>query len=145
MVCDYYNLPDITIIGGDTFPIHFDLFRDRKHTIPFEMGGRFVAYFSMVEFLNRESAVPTLAFSSVDQNARVSVTQDEDDTYNNVVVQFQAIDTVYLSGKYIYQLTLEEFDGATNESKGKEVLGQGTMTIIRNIHPSLFISGGTAE
>ena len=133
MICEHYNLPEITIIGGDTF----DLFRDARHSIPFEMadatsGKLFKAYFSMVEYLNRDYDAPVLSFSSTDASPRISITSDDDGTSNNVVVQFQAIDTANMSGKYIYQITLKD------DADRAEVLGQGTMTIIRNIHPDLI-------
>lgn len=137
MICEHYNLPEITIIGGDTFPICFDLFRDARHSIPFEMadatsGKLFKAYFSMVEYLNRDYDAPVLSFASTDASPRISITSDDDGTSNNVVVQFQAIDTANMSGKYIYQITLKD------DADRAEVLGQGTMTIIRNIHPDLI-------
>lgn len=135
MHCDFYNLPDITIIGGDTFPICFDLFRDSRHSIPFEMGENFVAYFSLVEFINREYTSPLYSFSSIDPSPRVFITNDADGKINNVEVKFKAADTASLYGKYIYQITLKD-----NNLNKIEVIGQGTMTIVRNIDPNLILN-----
>lgn len=133
MINKLYNLPDISFIGGDSFPIIFTLFKDEAQCVPFELDNGMTAYFSVTHYANRDYTSTTFSLSTEDENSAISY-QDAGDGFNNLfVVQIPTEKTIDLFGKYIYQITLVSEDGQP------EILGQGIMDIIRNIDKSILI------
>lgn len=105
-----YVLPAIEMVAGATKELRFNTFQ-KDTGIPFDVAA-FTASFSMVNFVNKDSA-PVVTKSATTNGTAVIVTLLPNDTVN-------------LCGKYVYQVTIS--GGATE----KEVC-QGVLLIHKNI------------
>ena len=130
--CGYYpyTLPAIDFVGGSSQDLIFHVyFYTTKN--PFDLSDC-TANFSIVEFTNRTGKVVLSKTMTIDSDGAVY----SGDTYRNILrVALTPADTVNLSGKYIYQISIKE------TSTGKtEVPNQGTMYITNNINKD-YITG----
>lgn len=132
MYNNYFNLPDIEFIGGDSFPIAFELYKDEAHKAPFEVDDEVKAYFSVIHYINRDYTEPIFTLDSDMEDDCVVFKTTDDQITNILVVTIPYANTLFLHGKYLYQITLVDGYG-----KG-EILGQGVMNISRNIDPSIL-------
>ena len=120
MLCEnQYALPTIEFVGGETQSLQF-------HTYIYSNGSPFdlqdtTRDFSVIHFSDK-TGEPILSKSmdiAVDPASGV---------YNTLRVKLSAAETVNLSGKYIYQITIKDASGNT------EIPKQGIMYITNNIH-----------
>ena len=120
---ELYALPTITFVGGETQIFEFHTF---FHTTknPFDLKNC-TARFAVVHYLNRAG---TTLFTK-----NMSIAVGESGLDNVLTVELEPADTLELSGKYVYQISIKDGDGAT------EIPKQGLMYIIRNIDQG-FIS-----
>lgn len=134
MVNSIYNLPDISFIGGSSFPIVFELYKDEMKTVPFNLDAGMSVIFSAIHYANRDYASPTFLLNTENNEDAIGYQQSEDGYNNILVIQIPFDITATLSGRFIYQITLFDEDGFP------EILGQGIMDITRNIDSSTYIS-----
>ena len=132
MINNIYNLPDISFIGGDSFPITFTLFKDAAQTTPFNLDDGMKTYFSVMHYANRDYASTTFSLSTDDDVKSINYRLSDDGYANLLEVQIPSNKTLHLFGKYIYQITMIDEDGVA------EILGQGIMDIVRNIDTSIL-------
>lgn len=123
--CDLnpYTLPMIDFVGGETQDLAFNtyFYRGKK---PFSLSGC-SASFSIVSFMNKNGA-PILT-----KPMRVSL--NTAGTIDNVLaVTLQPWETVELSGKYIYQISIRDIGGDV------EIPKQGILMITGNINKSFI-------
>lgn len=118
MNCTYsqYSLPTIEFVGGETQKLMFNVYYyNNKRS--FDLTG--CSYdFSIVSATNKTD-VPLL-----------SKTVETTESNNVLVVELAPEDTVNLSGKYIYQISIKGFDGTV------EIPKQGALYITNNINKS---------
>lgn len=119
-----YTLPTIDFVGGETQDLAFNVYF-YKNNKPFSLTGC-TSNFSIVSF-NNKAGVPVLTKT-------MGANFNEAGTSNNVLtVTLEPTETVDLSGKYIYQITIRDIDGDV------EIPKQGILYITNNINKS-FIS-----
>lgn len=122
---DPYTLPTIEFVGGEKQDFIFNLFfhSEDKPLIMYNVA----AQFSVVSYLNKNgAAILTKAMAAVkDANGMFT---------NSLSVTLTPEDTVGLSGKFIYQITIRDKDTGT-----VEIPKQGIMLVINNIDKG-FIS-----
>ncbi len=124
--CEYspYTLPTIDFVGGESQRLAF-------HTYFYKTGAPFslsscAADFSIASFTNR-SETPVLS-------RLMDVEKGEDgQTDNLLTVDLRPEDTVRLSGKYIYQISIRDTSGHT------EIPSQGIIYITKNINQSFAV------
>ncbi len=120
---DYYVLPNIDFVGGSTQEIDFHCYFYRNKEA-FDLT-KCTGKFSITSFVNKTSR-PVVSKDAV----MVMGEGDDFGTPNIFRVNLEKNDTLNLSGKYIYQLTVNSDDGAV------DIPGQGTIYIQRNIDKS---------
>lgn len=114
-----YTLPRIEFVGGETQELMFHVY--------FHSGGHPVsltectANFSIVSFTNKMGA-PILS-KKMDTGFNVEGTAE-----NVLTVTLEPKETVGLYGKYIYQIQIQDIDGAV------EIPKQGLLYITNNIN-----------
>lgn len=116
---DPYTLPAIDFVAGETqdFAFHVYFHDDDK---PFSLSGC-DANFSVVSFTNRVGK-PILS-------KEMGVTAPSEGSVDNVLtVTLLPKETVNLSGKYIYQISIRDEDGEV------EIPKQGVLYITNNIN-----------
>ena len=109
-----YVLPTISFVGGETQILSFNAYFNNS-TQPFSVAGC-TARFSVVNYLNRFGTpviIKTMSAASGESNV--------------LTVTLSSSDTLSLSGKYIYQISIK--DGSGNADIPK----QGLMYITNNI------------
>lgn len=121
MPCDYspYTLPTIDFVGGETqnFAFHVYFYKSSK---PFSLSNC-TANFSIVSFTNK-AGVPILT-------KPMTFAFNDDVTVENVLkITLDPLDTVDLTGKYIYQISIRDIDGDV------EIPKQGILFITNNIN-----------
>ena len=122
--CTYnpYVLPTIDFIAGETQDLSFNIFFYKSNK-PYSLEDC-LATFSVSSYTNKSG------------NAVISKTMDmrpgKTGTNNVLVVTLTSKDTVNLSGKYIYQITLQDVDGDV------EIPKQGILMITNNIDRKLL-------
>lgn len=122
--CTYnpYVLPTIDFVAGETQDLSFNIFFYKSNK-PYNLEDC-LATFSVSSYTNKSG------------NAIISKTMDmrpgETGTNNVLVVTLTSKDTVNLSGKYIYQITLQDIDGDV------EIPKQGILMITNNIDRKLL-------
>ena len=125
MSCTYnpYTLPTIDFVGGETQDLAFNVYfyKDKK---PFSLTGC-ECNFSIVSFTNKlGTPILTKQMESIFNN---------EGTYDNVLtVTLSPIETVDLSGKYIYQIIIRDIDGDV------EIPKQGILYITNNINKNFI-------
>lgn len=121
MPCDYspYTLPTIAFVAGETQEFVFNTFFYSNRQ-PFGLSGC-TANFSVVSYADKTGA-PILTKS---MQSRLS---DGASVENVLTVTLTPSDTIDLSGKYIYQLTIRDVNGNV------EIPKQGILLITNNIN-----------
>lgn len=120
----FYTLPDWDFVGGET--------QNRVLTLQKEGGQKYdlpgaTAHLAIVDFVNCHSA-PVLA-------KELQITQDGDGLYCVVTIPLSPSETVNLSGKHIYQITVKDVNGNTS------IPQKGIMHISYNIDRSFILEG----
>lgn len=114
-----YTLPTIEFVGGETQDLVFHVYFYANNK-PFGMVGS-SANFSVVNYLNRTGAAVISKAMDVAYNA--------DGTVMNVLtVTLDPADTLNMSGKYIYQISIRDIGGDA------EIPKQGILHVINNIN-----------
>lgn len=123
MLNKMYSLPELCFVGGSSENLEFNLYYDKSNPRPFNIyGGE--AIFSIVHFSNKNSApVVSKKMDIVIDNSSMS--------YNVLRVTLDPTDTVHLSGKFVYQITMKDVNDNV------EIL-QGVLTIHSNIDKGLI-------
>lgn len=124
-MCDYspYTLPTIDFVGGETQDLAFHAYF-YKNKLPFSFS-RCTASFAVVSFTNKTGA-PIFT-------KPMDVVFDDNVLVENVLsVTLDPSDTVDLSGKYIYQISIKDIDGDV------EIPKQGILFITNNINKSFI-------
>lgn len=105
MSCDYspYNLPSIDFVGGASEDFAFRTYFDKEKSTPFDLFGA-QANFSIASYLNK-TGKPII---SKQMEIRYS---EEAKEHNILAVSLAPNETVNLSGKYVYQITIKDVDG----------------------------------
>lgn len=126
MSCDYspYTLPTIDFVGGETQDImlHVYHYKDDKE---FSLTGC-SANFSIVSYANKNGAPYVSKEMSV-------LTNDAGTSDNILSVSLAPNETVGLSGKYIYQVTIKDIEGDV------EIPKQGILYITNNINKNFIM------
>lgn len=115
---DPYVLPSIDFVGGSTQDLVFNMFA-RQGGRPFSMAGC-TCNFAVVSFLNKVG-------TPVIQKEMTIGTEGGGTAENIVSVTLDPGDTVHLSGKYVYQISIRDQNGAV------EIPKQGLLYIENNI------------
>lgn len=118
-----YTLPTIDFVGGETQNLVFHVYHYKSRN-PFSLGGC-SCNFSAVSFADR-------AGSPVLNKSMSSSFSDESAADNVLTVTLTPAETVNLSGKYLYQITIRDAEGNT------EIPKQGVMYITNNINKSFI-------
>lgn len=120
--CNYnpYTLPTIDFVGGETQDLLFNVYFHTKDK-PFGLAG-VTATFAIVNFRNKTGSTVL--------EKQMTATYNEDDIMNVLRVTLTPSETVNMSGKYIYQITIRDMNGIT------EIPKQGILFIINNINKS---------
>lgn len=114
-----YTLPAIDFVGGETQDLAFNVYYYRGDK-PFSLAGC-TSNFSIVSFMNR-TGEPILTKA-------MTVVRGKDGEFDNVLtVTLDAIDTVDLAGKYVYQIMIKDQNGDV------EIPKQGALYITNNIN-----------
>ena len=125
MLSEYnpYTLPTIEFVGGETQDLRYNLFKETGKS-PYSLSGC-TSTFSMVSYTNKNGE-PVITKA-------MRILEDDKTGIDNVLsVVLTPQETVGLSGKYIYQITIEDGFGNT------EIPKQGIIFIVNNIHKSLI-------
>lgn len=117
-----YTLPTIDFVGGETQYLRFHIYH-KNPSIPFSVSGC-TASFAIVDFLNR-TGKPIL---TKEMKAELSELDEVHIADNILTVTLLPEETVDLSGKYIYQITIGDIDGEV------EIPKQGILFITNNIN-----------
>lgn len=125
MSCDYspYTLPTIDFVGGETQDLAFHVyFYEGKK--PFGLTGC-TCSFSIVHFRNKQGTpILTKSMGSIFNEAGTAE--------NVLTVTLEPTETVDLSGKYIYQISIKDIDGDV------EIPKQGILYITNNINKNFI-------
>ena len=114
-----YTLPTIDFVGGETQDLMFNVYFYKNHR-PFSLTGC-AANFAIVSF-TKKMGTPILT-------KPMEAIFNEDTTINNVLtVTLEPKETVGLSGKYIYQIQIQDIGGDV------EIPKQGLLYIVNNIN-----------
>ena len=121
MLCDMnpYTLPTIDFVGGETQVFLFNTYFYQNRQ-PFSMTGC-TSNFAIVGFTNKRGSPILSKTMKVLENADGSA-------FNVLSVELKPSETYDLSGKYIYQITIEDVNGNV------EIPRQGLMYITNNIN-----------
>lgn len=123
MINPVYNLPELNFVGGESQILMFNLLTASGTS--FDADGCEIG-FAVVNYANK-NGMPILS--------KTATKLDDKDGYSSIArIELTPADTVYMFGRYVYQITVYDIDGKT------EIPGQGIINIIRNIHPD-FITG----
>lgn len=114
-----YTLPELSIIGGSSQRLVFDVFYGDTGT-PFNLDGC-EAFFSLINFVNK-NGTPIISKGM----EKLSSTSFEDHV---ICVDLTPGETVDCFGKFIYQITIKDEDGNRDQA-------QGIMYIHKNIDKS---------
>lgn len=119
----HFQLPTLDFVGGSTqeFAFHTYFYGNGR---PLSMTGC-TAYFSVVSALNK-TGQPLLS-----KTMRI-MQSSTDSTDNILAVELVPSDTINLSGKYIYQVTIKGKDG------GIDIPAHGCMYVSSNIDKQLI-------
>lgn len=119
--CDYnpYTLPTIDFVGGETQDLAFHAFFHSKNK-PFDLTGC-TSNFSVIGFTNK------IGDPIITKPMQILVS-DDGDTNNILSVTIEPNETVNLSGKYIYQISIRSVEGII------EIPKQGILYITNNIN-----------
>ena len=117
-----YTLPEIQFVGGTTQDLQFHVyFHENKR--PQDVSGC-TCRFSIVSYANR-TGTPLV-------KKTMTTTSESTEVNNTLYVTLDPQDTVNMHGKYIYQISIEDPDGAV------EIPNQGILFITNNIDKSFI-------
>ena len=115
---DAFTLPTIDFVGGETETLVFNLYDKNRDPVNLAAGSQ--CGFAITPYTMRSSTPIVIKSCTIEQGP---------DGFNNVVsTTLSSSDTLNLSGKYIYQLTIKS-------NNLVEIPQQGIIYITRNIHP----------
>lgn len=120
MVSYIYTLPEFDFVGGASLDLIFHTYVEREKLKPFGLLGC-TANFALINFVNR-TGEPVLSKS---MDIRIN---GEGTAYNVLHVELLPNETLDLHGKYIYQITIRDIDGKSDDPK------QGVINIHGNIN-----------
>ena len=123
MLNPLYNLPEAHFVAGESERFLFDLKTPRG--TDFNAEGCDVG-FAIINYANKHGDPIVVKDATILMGAN--------GVMNLADVQLDPEDTLYLYGRYIYQLTVKYEDGTT------DIPGHGIIDISRNIHTD-FIKG----
>ena len=123
MVSPIYNLPTLDFVAGETQSFRFHLLTAANS--PYDANACDVA-FAIINYTNK-TGTPLIVKD-------VSISIGESGIPNVASVELLSDDTIYLYGRYVYQLSIRDAFGET------EIPGLGIMNITKNIHQA-FITG----
>lgn len=121
MINPIYNLPDISFIGGESQTFLFNLLTIAGNSFNAE---NCEVGFALVNYANK-NGMPILTKTA-------SIIEGENGIMSIASVELLPEDTIYLYGRYVYQLTICDLYDKT------EIPGQGIIDITRNIHPEFI-------
>ena len=121
MIHTNYTLPEISFVGGEYQNLVFNLLTTSG--TDFDAGECKVG-FAVIHYANK-NGIPIL---TKDAEIRCG----KNGVMSIAVIDIQPNDTVDLYGRFVYQITICDADGAT------EIPGQGIIDITRNIHPEFI-------
>lgn len=118
----YYSLPEWDFVGGETQKRTLTLQKEngRKYDLP---GAS--AHLAVVDFVNSNST-PKISKD-------LSITSDGSGSYCEIIITLSPSDTVNLSGKHIYQITIKDASGNVS------IPQKGIMHIANNIDKSFIL------
>lgn len=122
-VYDPYTLPTVTFVGGSTQELVFRTYFN-KGKRPFDLS-ECTANFAVINYVNKRGEPLISKEMDILQG---DAWGDEDAAYNIAKVTLDADDTMELTGKYIYQITVKDRDGMA------EIPDQGIMMVANNIN-----------
>ena len=122
MVNSIYTLPEMSFIGGESQVLLFNLLTISGTDFDAE---NCTVGFAVIHYANK-NGVPIFTKD-------VEIKMGKNNIMNIAQVDILPEDTIGLYGRYVYQITVRDYDGVT------EIPGQGIINITRNIHPD-FIS-----
>lgn len=122
-----YTLPTIDFIGGSSQDLRFHVYWHSCGN-PFDLENC-TADFSVVSFVNKTGAPIITKAMTVE---KIGVDVDGETIYNRLVVSLIPKETVNLSGKYIYQISIKKKDGKA------EIPKQGIFYISNNINKAFI-------
>ena len=117
-----YSLPSFVFVGGSSKTINIDLYDSDGN--PFVIGTDITVSFAMGSYLD-DDAPPVLTLTS--GGGQIYVRRGDENVRNRVIVELLPGDTTDLWGRYVYQVALTDAHNTT------EILGQGAVTILRNM------------
>lgn len=118
---EFYTLPEINFVGGETNKYEFKLFRlnGTAYNLPDA-----TASIAITEAVNR-CGLPLIIKA-------VPISASESGDYNRILIELHSSDTVNISGKYIYQISIKDSVGRLS------VPNQGVLYIAENINKSFI-------
>lgn len=125
MKYDIYTLPQITIVGGQSKTIGFNLWTINRDM--FDTNGC-SGNFAVVDYSDKDG-------DTVVAKQMTFQSGDNPEIQNVAVVSLTPSDTLNLAGKYVYQVTIKNGDIA-------DIPNQGILYIARNINTSFLDNGG---
>ena len=126
--CEEYGLPTLDFVGGSTQKLIFNMYHINTER-PYELTSAEVN-FSAVSHLGK------MGYPIISKTMEVSLGKEDVNNVASVILDSE--DTVNLSGKYIYQISIKDIEGNV------EVPGQGILYITDNINRS-FITDSQNE
>lgn len=120
MITPIYNLPSIVFVGGESETFVFNLYT--KSGTPYDAHDCEVG-FAIIDYLNKEGA-----HVITKESPNVKIRMGSRGVENIVIVDLLPPDTLYLEGRYVYQVTVQDSAGEV------EIPGQGIIDIVHNIH-----------
>jgi len=123
--CNHHCLPDIMMYGGDTTPWFITLEDENGIALIPEASDSYQCVLSIIPFgssfgigMNATTLAPVLQ--------KTSVFEDSGEGYYHAKMTFVPSDTMYLRGKYLYQIEVQ--------SAGSNKVNQGKLTVLANIN-----------
>lgn len=120
---DIYTLPEISFVSGQSNTLRWRLFTITKR--PFNADGC-TGNFAVVDYSD-QTGDPLIT-----KSLTFEVGDNPDKIKNVAVVDLSPDDTLGLTGKYIYQITIRDIDGEA------EIPNQGFLHIAHNINESFL-------
>lgn len=116
---EHYTLPTVEFVGGSTQKFGFRTYFQTKKN-PYDLSAC-TAYFSVIHYVNKTGEPILSKEMEIDESSQDSGVQ------NLLKVTLLPEETADLSGKFIYQITIQ------NASDEVEIPDQGLLYIYRNI------------
>lgn len=121
---DVYSMPEIMFVAGQSNTLRWRLFKERN--VPFN-GEGCEGNFALVDYSDKYNTEPL-----VSKPLAFSIGDDATGAKNMASVDLLPSDTLGLSGKYVYQITIKDIDGEV------EIPNQGIIHIYHNINATFL-------